>query len=254
MSSPVVSQSTWSASCRRTVRGVRSSSFPPQMVGVHREGQRGVRRRRSSCSCRRRHPVSVFFLPRSPPLPAGASRSLRRGRCVGVDDEGCGLRWGGAAGVELRERKWGPDLEGADASRVTPGAGRQGTRRRGPSVWPPRGLSPGESARRAKGRRHHVSVGHRRMMGSTKIRGVKRRDRPACERCAGVRGRRLDVQRSMSATLTPRILGLPARDGDMALGALTVEQAGGLPTGDAGPGAGPNREPNQHPRGTRRRR
>ena len=33
----------------------------------------------------------------------------------------------------------------------------------------------------------------------------------------------------MSATLTPRILVLPARDGDMALDALTVEQAGGLP-------------------------
>ena len=42
--------------------------------------------------------------------------------------------------------------------------------------------------------------------GSTKIRGVKRRDRPPSERRAGVRGRRLDVQPSMSATLTPRIL------------------------------------------------
>ena len=36
--------------------------------------------------------------------------------------------------------------------------------------------------------------------GSTKIRGVKRRDRPPFERRAGVRGRRFDVQPSMSAT------------------------------------------------------
>ena len=48
-------------------------------------------------------------------------------------------------------------------------------------------------------------------LGSTKIRGVKRRDRPPSERRAGVRGRRLDVQPSMSATLTPRILVLPER-------------------------------------------
>ena len=45
--------------------------------------------------------------------------------------------------------------------------------------------------------------------GSTKIRGVKRRDRLPCEGRASVRGRRLDVQPSMSATLTPRILVLP---------------------------------------------
>ena len=46
--------------------------------------------------------------------------------------------------------------------------------------------------------------------GSTKIRGVKRRDRLPSEGRASVRGRRLDVQPSMSATLTPRILVLPA--------------------------------------------
>ena len=70
----------------------RCASFPPG-------GERGVRRRAKrrlsihlgSCLCRRRHPVSVFFLPRSSPLPPGASRSLRRGRCVGVDDEGAGF-------------------------------------------------------------------------------------------------------------------------------------------------------------------
>ena len=45
--------------------------------------------------------------------------------------------------------------------------------------------------------------------GSTKIRGVKRRDRLPSEGRASVRGRRLDVQPSMSATLTPRILVLP---------------------------------------------
>ena len=45
--------------------------------------------------------------------------------------------------------------------------------------------------------------------GSTKIRGVKRRDRLPSEGRASVRGRRLDVQPSMSATLTPRILLLP---------------------------------------------
>ena len=45
--------------------------------------------------------------------------------------------------------------------------------------------------------------------GSTKIRGVKRRDRLASEGGASVRGRRLDVQPSMSTTLSPRILVLP---------------------------------------------
>ena len=45
--------------------------------------------------------------------------------------------------------------------------------------------------------------------GSTKIRGAKRRDRLPSEGRASVRGRRLDVQPSMSATLTPRILVLP---------------------------------------------
>ena len=47
------------------------------------------------------------------------------------------------------------------------------------------------------------------VVGSTKIRGVKRRDRPPSESRAGVRDRRLDLQPSMSATLTPRILVLP---------------------------------------------
>ena len=46
-------------------------------------------------------------------------------------------------------------------------------------------------------------------LGSTQIRGVKRRDRLPFEGRASVRGRRLDVQPSMSATLTPRILVLP---------------------------------------------
>ena len=48
------------------------------------------------------------------------------------------------------------------------------------------------------------------LFGSTKIRGVKRRDRLPSEGRASVRGRRLDVQPSMSATLTPRILVLPS--------------------------------------------
>ena len=48
----------------------------------------------------------------------------------------------------------------------------------------------------------------RRDYGSTKIRGVKRRDRLPSEGRASVRGRRLDVQPSMSATLTPRRLEL----------------------------------------------
>ena len=46
-------------------------------------------------------------------------------------------------------------------------------------------------------------------MGSIKNRGVKRRDHRSSERWAGVRGRRLDVQSSMPAPLTPRILMLP---------------------------------------------
>ena len=48
------------------------------------------------------------------------------------------------------------------------------------------------------------------LQGSTKIRGVKRRDRLPSEGRASVRGRRMDVQPSMSATLTPRIFVLPA--------------------------------------------
>ena len=87
--SPVVSQSTWSASCGWTVRGVRSSSFAPRVVGVHREG-RGVRRRRMSCSCRRRPPVSVFSLPRFL-TPARRRFSLAPQEAV------CGRRRRGAA-------------------------------------------------------------------------------------------------------------------------------------------------------------
>ena len=51
--------------------------------------------------------------------------------------------------------------------------------------------------------------GWAQIAGSTKFRGVKQRDRPASERRAGGRGRRLDVQPSMSATLTPRNFVLP---------------------------------------------
>ena len=47
------------------------------------------------------------------------------------------------------------------------------------------------------------------LLESAKIRGVKRRDRLPSEGRASVRGRRLDVQPSMSATLTPRIWVLP---------------------------------------------
>ena len=43
--------------------------------------------------------------------------------------------------------------------------------------------------------------------GSTKICGVKRRDRPRSERPGGVRARRLDVQPSMSATSDPTDFG-----------------------------------------------
>ena len=39
--------------------------------------------------------------------------------------------------------------------------------------------------------------------GSIKIRGVKRRNRPPSESRTGVRGRRLDVQPSMSAIIDP---------------------------------------------------
>ena len=53
-------------------------------------------------------------------------------------------------------------------------------------------------------------------MGSTKICGVKRRDRLPSEGRASVRGRRLDVQPSMSATLTPRILVLPNQSGGVS--------------------------------------
>ena len=46
-------------------------------------------------------------------------------------------------------------------------------------------------------------------LGSTKIRGVKRRDRLPSEGRASAQGRRLDVQPSMSATLTPIAVGTP---------------------------------------------
>ena len=45
--------------------------------------------------------------------------------------------------------------------------------------------------------------------GSTKFRGVKRRDRHPAEARAGVRGRRLGVRPSISAALTPRKFVLP---------------------------------------------
>ena len=61
------------------------------------------------------------------------------------------------------------------------------------------------------------------ILGSIKIRGVKRRNRPPSESRTGVRGRRLDVRASMSATLTPRILILPHVT---ALRASAVECAG----------------------------
>ena len=67
----------------------------------------------------------------------------------------------------------------------------------------------------ARGRIGSRGSNHRRRWfvgGSTKIRGVKRRDRLPSEGRASVRGRRLDVQPSMSATLTPRILVLPRSD------------------------------------------
>ena len=57
-----------------------------------------------------------------------------------------------------------------------------------------------------------VTIARARDIGSTKFRGVKQRDRPASERRAGGRGRRLDVQPSMSATLTPRNFALPSSD------------------------------------------
>ena len=52
------------------------------------------------------------------------------------------------------------------------------------------------------------------VVGSIKIRGVKRGDRPPSESRTGVRGWRLDVRPSMSATLTPRILMLPSPIGN----------------------------------------
>ena len=51
-------------------------------------------------------------------------------------------------------------------------------------------------------------------VGSIKIRGVKRRNRPRSESRKGIRGRQLDVRLSMSATLTPRILMLPNKPCD----------------------------------------
>ena len=47
------------------------------------------------------------------------------------------------------------------------------------------------------------------MVGSIKIRGVKRGGRPPSESRKGTRGRLFDVRPSMSVTLTPRILMLP---------------------------------------------
>ena len=45
------------------------------------------------------------------------------------------------------------------------------------------------------------------------VTGVRRRNRPPSESRTGVRGRRMDVRASMSATLTPRILILPCNGG-----------------------------------------
>ena len=63
--------------------------------------------------------------------------------------------------------------------------------------------------------------------GSIKIRGVKRRNRPPSESRTGVRGRRLDVRPSMSATLTPRILILPISPSSVRPASTVHPRAGG---------------------------
>ena len=54
-----------------------------------------------------------------------------------------------------------------------------------------------------------ASAARRRSAGSTKIRGVKPRERLPSEGRAGARHRRLDIRTPISAALTPRILVLP---------------------------------------------
>ena len=95
-----------------------------------------------------------LFLPRSYPcLPVLLARSGGGGVWVSTT-RGAGFDRAVLRVLSCSTSASGAGPGGADASRATPG-----TRRRGPS--PPRGLSPGESAPQAKGRRHHVSVDHR---------------------------------------------------------------------------------------------
>ena len=87
-----------------------------------------------------------------------------------------------------------------------PGPGRHHAGRSPREARPPLRRSSTACTRGRAGSGHRPLATH---PGSTKIRGVKRRDRLPSEGRASVRGRRLDVQPSMSATLTPRILVLP---------------------------------------------
>ena len=142
------------------------------------------------------------------------------GAVCGCRRRGGGLRWGGAAGVELRERKWGPDLEGADASRVTPGAGLRGTRRRGPSVRPPRGLSP--RGERAPGERQA----------------------PPCERGSGIKARAV-ILAFGSAVLVDALRGDAGVDEHaitaVCPAALAFLDALGLPSSPPSPSAAASR-------------
>ena len=76
--------------------------------------------------------------------------------------------------------------------------------------------------------------------GSIKIRGVNRRNRPPSESRTGVRGRRMDVRASMSATLTPRILMLPTTPAPRrASGPIAVSPGAARPVVVASAGPSP---------------
>ena len=100
----------------------------------------------------------------------------------------------------------GPPGLGMEAGIRPPGPGRHHAGRSPREARPPLRRSSTACTRGRAGSGHRPLATH---PGSTKIRGVKRRDRLPSEGRASVRGRRLDVQPSMSATLTPRILVLP---------------------------------------------
>ena len=127
-------------------------------------------------------------------------RTMPRGASVSVFTDGCLLRRGKGGN---RRRRQG-DGAAAHTGRSVGAAHLHAERSPASAQLAAQHLAvapPGETPR---------VTPHERTVAQCRI---LRRDRLPSEGRASVRGRRLDVQPSMSATLTPRILVLPRKDG-----------------------------------------